>query len=285
MSELNCTIAELNIHPVKSCAAMPVREALLIETGLDLDREWMLVDDHGEMLSQREHPRMALVQPTLRHEDLMLRAPGMLALHLSLHAVEAPTRVRVWDDEVKAYDMGDLAAQWFSDFLGVAGVRLVRFDPEQQRLSPARWTGALEAPNTFSDGFPLLLTSIASLGELNRRLREAGQAAVDMRRFRANVVLDGLVAPHQEDRIETLHIHTAQGEVVLRPVKPCVRCTIPDVDPNTAQISRAVSEALGAYRSDPRVGGGLSFGMNAVVVQGIDCHLRVGDQVAARLKA
>jgi hypothetical protein len=105
VSDLHCRIASLHVHPIKSCAGFEVPEGALIETGLEFDREWMVVDAHGDMLTQREHPRMALIETRLRRSDLMLRAPGMLALHLSLDTVEAPTRVRVWDDLVKAYEM------------------------------------------------------------------------------------------------------------------------------------------------------------------------------------
>lgn len=284
MSELNCTLADISIYPVKSCAGISVRQARVIETGLDLDRDWMVVDEHGEMLSQRECPRLALVQPSLRHTDLMLRAPGMLALHLSLEAVEGPTRVRIWDDVVKAYDMGPLAAQWFSDFLSLRGTRLVRFDPEQQRLSDPKWTAGVRAENAFSDGFPLLVTTTDSLGEINRRLREAGQPAVDLRRFRPNLVLDGLGRAHAEDTIETLAIDSDDGPVVIKLVKPCVRCTIPDVDPATGSQGAAVAEVLRGYRADARVGGGLSFGMNAVVVSGVNRTLTAGAQAVARVK-
>ena len=130
-------IARLFVYPVKSCAGVELQEAVLTETGLDLDRAWMVVDGEGEFVSQRELPRMALVQVQLKHYEVVLRAPGMLALHLAIDAVEQPVKVRVWDDEVSAYDMGDVAAQWFSDFLG-AKLRLVRFDPEQRRLSSLR---------------------------------------------------------------------------------------------------------------------------------------------------
>ncbi|MFM7705495.1 MAG: MOSC N-terminal beta barrel domain-containing protein, partial [Rubrivivax sp.] len=164
MSDFACTLSQLFVHPIKSCAGIELRERALIETGLDLDREWMVVDAHGEMLTQRELPRMALVQPALRDTDIVLRAPGMLALHVWLDRVEARCRVRVWDDEVDAWDMGDLAAQWFSDFLGLRGLRLVRFDLEgRTRLAERRWTGELEAPTVFADGFPLLVASTASL--------------------------------------------------------------------------------------------------------------------------
>ena len=134
MNDIACRIAALRIHPVKSCAGIALDEALLVETGFDLDRAWMVVDEDGAMLTQRRWPRMALVSTRLRSDDLVLRAPGMLALHLRLDVVERATRVRVWDDEVRAFDMGDIAAQWFSDFLGLRA-RLVRFDPDERRLA------------------------------------------------------------------------------------------------------------------------------------------------------
>lgn len=285
-------IARLFVYPVKSCAGVEVDEVELLETGLDLDRAWMVVDARGEFVSQRTHPRLALVRPQFKRggSELVLRAPGMLALHLAVDVVEEPTRVRVWGDEVGAYDMGDVAAQWFTDFLsltadGLPGAqaepfRLVRFDPEQRRLSSPKWTGGLEAPNQFSDGFPLLVLAQASLDELNARLQAAGQAPVGVERFRPNIVLAGLQA-HDEDRLDVLHIAAGDARVQLKPVKPCTRCAIPDVDPATAQQGTAVSEALRAYRADPRFDGALTFGMNAIVLAGAQAVLRPGQAVAA----
>ncbi|WP_088278518.1 MOSC domain-containing protein [Ideonella sp. A 288] len=282
MSDFSCVLGPLFVHPVKSCAGIELREHPLAETGLDLDRAWMVVDDHGEMLTQRELPRLALVRPTLRTSDLVLRAPGMLALHLSLDGVEDPTHVHVWHDGVKAYTMGALAGQWFSDFLGTPGLRLVRFDPEQRRLSDRRWTGELEAENGFSDGFPLLVASTASLAELNRRLAVDGEPPVTMARFRPNLVLDGLEQAHDEDHIDTLEIASVDGPVQLKLVKPCGRCSIPDVDPATGEPGTAVGRALAGYRSDPRLDGAVTFGMNAVIVSGIGHRLRAGAAVSGR---
>ena len=281
-SDTDLRIASLHVHPVKSCAGVAVQDAWLSDTGLELDRWWMVVDEHGEFVSQRELPRMALIQTRLRHEDVVLRAPGMLALHLQQDRVEAAVRVRVWDDEVPAYDMGDLAAQWFSDFLG-RRLRLARVDPEARRLASARWTGGIEALTAFSDGFPLLVVSTASLAELNRRLAAAGQPAVTMERFRPNIVLDGLADAHAEDHIDTLTIESPDGEVVLKLVKPCSRCGIPDIDPATAQTGHAVTDVLAAYRADPRLDGALTFGQNAVIVSGTDRRIAVGARVQAAI--
>ena len=273
------TIAALTVYPVKSCAGVPLTEAVLTEAGLDLDRAWMVVDARGEFVSQRECPRMALVRPQIKTFEIILRAPGMLALHLGIDTVEQPARVRVWDDEVPAFDMGDVAAQWFTDFLG-RPARLVRFDPAHRRLSSLKWTGGIEAPNQFSDGFPLLVTSEASLVELNRRLQATGQLPVDMARFRPNLVLGGVEA-HDEDRLGVLRIDTGAGMAELKPVKPCARCPIPDIDPATAVSHSVVSDTLQTYRRDRRLDGAVAFGMNAMVLRGDGQVLRVGQSVAA----
>ena len=280
--ELNATIARIFVYPVKSCAGVEVQEALLIETGLEFDRAWMVVDAQGDFVSQRELPRMALIRPQLKHYEMILRAPGMLALHVALEAVEKPVSVQVWSDTVKAYDMGDTAAQWFSDFLG-RPLRLVRFDPEQKRLSDPRWTGDLQAENQFSDGFPLLVLSEASVLALNEKLTASGHLAVGVERFRPNIVLAGLEA-HDEDRLDLLRIATSEGFATLKGVKPCPRCPIPNIDPATAVTSPEVGDTLQSYRSNPVVGGAVSFGVNAVVLDGIEHGLRVGQAVQASLR-
>ncbi len=277
-AQVQARISRLFVYPVKSCAGVELREAELTEAGLDLDRAWMVVDDQGEFVSQRELPRMALVQVQLKWNEVILRAPGMLSLHLHADRVEAPTRARVWDDEVPAYDMGDNAAQWFSDFLGQK-LRLVRFDPDHRRLSSLQWTGGVEAPNQFSDGFPLLVVSEASLEALNARLASAGHAPVGMERFRPNLVLAGLQA-HDEDRVGVMQV-AADAPVQLLPVKPCTRCSIPDIDPATAQAGTAVGDALQAYRRNEKLGGATTFGTNAIVREGDGVLLRVGQAVTA----
>jgi uncharacterized protein len=277
-ADVNARIERLFVYPIKSCAGIELQESVLLDTGLEFDRAWMLVDGAGEFVTQRELPRMALVRPQLKTQEMVLRAPGMLALHVALDAVEGPARVRVWDDEVPAYDMGALAAQWFSDFLGQK-LRMVRFDPDHRRLSSRKWTGEIEAPNQFSDGYPLLVTSAASIVDLNARLAKAGHPAVGIERFRPNIVLGGLEA-HDEDRLETLLIAAEPGKLELKLVKPCPRCPIPNIDPSTAQSHPAVSDALRAYRQDKRVDGAVTFGMNAVLVGAGEHRLRLGQSAS-----
>ena len=284
-SPLQAVISQLIIYPVKSCAPVLLKRALLTDQGLDLDRAWMVVDERGQFLSQRQYPRLALVQPQLRLSDLVLRAPGMLALHLSLDGVEQAMKVSLWDEPIDAWDMGELAAQWFSDFLGCRA-RLVRFDPQFERPSERRWTGGQTVLNPFSDGFPLMLLSQPSVDGLNERLQAEGP--VDILRFRPNIVLSAGDAQawgaHDEDRADELHIETGQGLIRLKSAKPCTRCEMVEVDPQTAQTGSAVLPALRAYRRDARVNGAITFGVNLMVLEGFDQELAVGQTVRASLR-
>ena len=290
-SDITAHISRLFIYPVKSCAGIELIESPLCEFGLDLDRAWMVVDAHGDFITQREYPRLALVTPKLKANEMILRAPGMLALHVNIDAVEAPAQVTVWNDTVSAYDMGNIAAQWFTDFLsltdaGLPGAnapkfRMVRFDPDHKRLANLTWTKGVEAMTQFADGFPMLILSAASLDALNVKLIAAGQAAVGIERFRPNIVIGGVDA-HDEDRLTKLTIVTTEGPVALSLVKPCPRCPIPNIDPATATCSPTVGDMLQTYRQDARVGGSITFGMNAISTTGFDAVLRVGQAVGGR---
>ena len=90
--------------------------------------------------------------------------------------------------------------------------------------------------------------------------------------------------PHDEDRLDVLHIATEQGAVQLKPVKPCPRCPIPNIDPATAASSPEVGDMLQRYRQDARVNGAVTFGMNAIVLQGVDHLLKVGQAVGANYR-
>lgn len=325
MDTLQATLAQLWIYPIKSCAGLSLSQATLTPTGLAWDRAFMLVDAEGEMLTQRELPRMALIQPVMNTDapddegcntvnhgcsnpvsavsgDVMhVRAVGMpeLTVPLALPPAQARTQVRVWDDTVWAYDMGDAVANWFNTFLcdgnttEWGAVRLVRFDPAHARPASRTWTKEHTALNQFSDGFPLLVISTASLDALNERLHAQAKPTVDVRRFRPNVVLSGVEA-HDEDRVAQLRVTTEQpgtpayggpvdaspSEVVLQLVKPCPRCPIPNIDPDTATTGTAVMDALQAYRQDARFNGAITFGMNAFALHGVGQVLRVGQAVA-----
>lgn len=314
-------IDALWIYPIKSCAGVSVQAALVTETGLAGDRNWMVVNADGLMVTQRDLPRMALIQPVLPAASSdagvisapwLLRAPGMadLAVTPVVQSPELtpftqpftqpapqpapqpePVSVRVWQDTVPAFDLGDAAGHWLTTFLGASlgPLRLVQFDLRHRRLSSETWTQGVPALNQFSDGFPVLVASTASLDELNTRMAKQGQPAVDMRRFRPNVVLAEpasdsavqMLAAHDEDRVGTLSVTTEAGDVQLQPVKPCPRCPIPNIDPSTGQITPAVGDTLQGYRQDVRVDGAVTFGMNAIPLRGVGLVLQVGQAVQA----
>ncbi|WP_310734562.1 MOSC domain-containing protein [Azohydromonas caseinilytica] len=279
MSDLSLRVHALSIYPVKSCAGIALAQARLTATGLEHDRAWMLVDAQGRFASQRQWPRLQLIRPSFEGDTLLLHAPDMLPLAVPLQVQGTPRPVRVWDDELTGLDQGDAAAHWFEAAIGQP-LRLVRFDPAQRRLSDAKWSAGVDAENAFSDGFPLLVASTASLAELNARLAARGQPPVTMERFRPNLVLDGLEDAHGEDFIDTLAL---DGGVRLKLVKPCVRCSIPNVDPVSAEPGDEPGATLATYRADPRMKGGLTFAMNAVIEAGVGATLRVGGAVEATL--
>jgi uncharacterized protein YcbX len=281
--EVQARVAGLYVYPVKSCAGVALDAATLGAAGLALDRAWMVVDQQGIFLTQRQWPRMALVRPQIDADSLTLNAPDMPPLHVPIEPTTQKTlRAQVWKDTVDAWDAGDAAAQWFSRFLGQPGLRLARFDPAVRRLSSLEWTQGVEAVNQFADGYPLLVLSAAAIDELNQRLRVAdpSRPPVTLARFRPNLVLSGLQA-HDEDHLAEIRITTSGGTVRIQPVKPCTRCPIPDIDPDTATSDRRVLVELAAYRADRRVDGALTFGMNAIILEGVGQTLRVGDAVGA----
>lgn len=278
-------LTELNLYPIKSCAGIALREATVTPAGLMseqiYDREWMVVDAQGNFMTQRTHPKMAQIVPRIKADTLELRAPGMLRLEIPLGLPDpddAPTlTVKVWDDSLQAYDCDETTATWFSKFLG-APCRLVRFHAEAKRMANVRWTGGVDAPTLFSDGFPMLVISEASLADLNDKLKTQGRAALPMNRFRPNIVINGTEA-FDEDHADTITI----GATKLKPVKPCARCTMPSVDQGSGEIGPDPLDILRSYRANPRIDGGIAFGMNAVLLEGENQVLRVGQEVAVSL--
>lgn len=280
-------LTELNLYPIKSCGGIALREATVTAAGLMsqgiTDRQWMLVDAQGVSLTQREYPNMALIKPQLKTDTLELHAPGMppLAIPLALPDPRNTPTIRTYllhgDLHLNAYDCGAAAASWFSQALGLT-CRLVRFHPAEKRMASAKWTDGLEVPTLFSDGFPILLISEESLADLNQKLQAQGRAALPMNRFRTNLAISGIGA-YEEDFTDTLRI----GNVVLKPVKPCARCTMPSVDQASGIVGPSPLDIMQSYRANPKVDGGLTFGMNVILLEGEGQTVRVGQEVEITL--
>jgi uncharacterized protein len=276
-------LTHLLLYPIKSCAGIAVRSAVVLESGLFAlgvhDREWMLVTEDGQFLTQREHPRMALIRPLPGGDVLRVHAPGMdeLALPLAWDEAENKRTVKIWDDTVDAADCGDAAAAWFSAALA-SPCRLVRFHRAAVRPTSTKWTNGVAAQTRFADGYPLLLIGQASLDDLNARLVAAGRGALQMDRFRPNLVVDGIDAC-EEDFLAALTV----GGIEIRPVKPCARCPIPSIDQATGIPGPDPLEILQAYRANPRLDGAVCLGMNCIVTAGAGRELHLGQELETEI--
>lgn len=275
------TIAALAAYPVKSCRGIPVERARVLVRGLSLeagthavaDRQWMIVDPAARFVTQRELPRLALVRTAIDGDALVLATEGLAPLRIPLAPRPGATHeVVVWQSVVPARDEGDAAAAWLAAALD-REARLVRFDAAHERRCNPEYAGDSGAHTAFADGYPVLVIGEASLADLNARLQAKGEPALPMNRFRPNVVVAGLPA-FDEDHLDTIE---ADG-VVLKLVKPCVRCTITTTDQTTAARGLEPLATLGAYRHDPGFGG-VKFGMNAIVVAGAGREIAVGAPV------
>ena len=268
------TVSGLWTYPIKSCASIELRSALLTRDGLARDRHWMVVDREGRFLTQRQLPQMALIEPQLGDDVLRVAAPGMERLEIGLGRQGKRVAATVWNDECAAFDAGEAAADWFSQVLG-RHCRLVEFDERSVRFSDPDHAGDSGATTQFSDGFALLVIGDASLGALNERLIEKGVQAVSMARFRPNLTLHGVEA-FDEDHIQELH---GPNGITLRLVKPCARCQITTVDPATGVRNDGAEPlaTLNGFRNIHQ--DGTIFGQNAVVLGGAGQLLTVGDEL------
>jgi len=258
-------ISELNIYPLKSARGIPLREMPLDARGPAGDRCWMLIDERGVMLSQRDLPRMALIAAENGAGELVCAAPGMPQLRVAIPAPGENRRLtaRLWNDDVDVQLAADSAHAWFAQFLGAA-CRLVH-QPDDAFRQVNRIYAAKGVGVSLADGFPLLLINQGSLDDLNRRLEEP----VEMRRFRPNLVVEG-AEPFAEDAWRRIRA----GEVEFSLAKPCARCSIPTVNPDTGEFGKEPMRTLATYR---RRGNNVFFGWN--IIASSPGTLRVGDPV------
>ncbi len=264
------TLAALHVYPVKGLKGIELEAARCTDRGLEHDRRWMVVDGEDEFLSQREVPKMATVWTDIADGALVLSAPDLASLVVPLHAPQAaPRRVKVWNSTCDAVPVSAAADAWLSDYLGRA-CRLVYMPDTTRRLSNPQYSGG-EKLVGFADGFAYLVTTEASLENLNFRLAGRGQHAVPMNRFRPNLVVRG-GEPFAEDAWGEVRV----GEAVLRAAKPCGRCQVTTTDQSTGEVTGPEPLATLATFRDSREFGA-RFGMNLVTVKGGD--VRVGDRV------
>lgn len=248
-------VSRIFVYPIKSCRGIEVDSAELTWRGLAHDRRYMLVDSAGRFLTQRRHPRMALIGTAMTPDGLEITAPGRKPLSLPAALDDASYEtcmVRVWSDTVEA-TLADASANiWFSEFLGFA-CGLVYLADHQHR--PVQNEAAqFDDEVGFADGSPLLLISDASLSELNSRL----ETPVGIERFRPNLVVTA-DAPHAEDEWRSIGIGAATLDVAW----PSSRCVLTTVDPATG-VKDPAGEPLGTLGSYRRRDAKVYFGQNLI---------------------
>ncbi|PWB33212.1 MOSC domain-containing protein [Pseudomonas sp. SDI] len=248
-------LSALYRYPVKSARGEALEQSTSGALGLTGDRRWMLVErDNGRFLTQRAYPQMSQLSALYAADGgLLLSAPGFAQLHVAVPDAEHELRgVTIWRDTFRVPDAGDAAAAWLSHFIG-KDVRLVHVPESRTRFLPSGY-GATEDRVAFADGFPLLLIGQASLDDL---VQKVGRP-LEMLRFRPNLVVEGS-APFAEDGWKRIRI----GDLAFRVLKPCTRCILTTIDPQTGERSedREPLTTLKTYRQKE---GEVMFGQNLV---------------------
>jgi len=259
-------ISEIWIYPVKSLAGIRRNHVRVLPKGLEFDRRWMLVDEHGRFLTQREHPEMALFRVQLENHSLSVSFPEQqekIKLGLACSKEGILSRVAIWDDAVEAIEVNPDLSRWFSACLNLT-CRLVFFPETNKRDVDARYAHQGEQVS-LADGYPFLVIGQASLDLLNSKLQEP----LPIRRFRPNFVFTG-GEPHEEDSWKNFKI----GSVSFEGLKRCGRCVLTTVNPDTGVKGVEPLKTLATYRGED---GKVFFGEN-VVSRG-EGEVRDGDPV------
>ncbi len=267
---MSVVIGGLFVYPVKSAAGIPCENARLDACGLRHDREWMIVDEAGRGITQRDESRLALLRIALDSTSLRMTNPQGPGPVIALDHQGEHVSAQVWGTHCDAFDAGPEVSAFLSQWLG-RPLRMVRFDPAGRRLSNQDWTAGREVPNFFSDGYPLLVLSRASIEDLGARVGRDLPA----NRFRPNVLLDG-VAAYAEDNATRLQA----GPVMLALTKACIRCVITTIDQatGTSQDQEPIA-TLKRYRYDKALHG-VAFGRNAYALGGVGETLSRGQTVS-----
>jgi uncharacterized protein len=249
-------LASIHIYPMKAARAVDLDESVVEPWGLAGDRRWLLVDEDGRFVSQREEPSLARVVVTCGPGAISVSAAGFPSRHVAAPDAKSAhmLKVTVWSSTVLAAAAGTEGDAWFSAYLG-RPVRLVHLDDPTRRPVDPQY-GRDGDVVSFADGYPLLLTSTASLDELGRWLTEDGGLPVPMTRFRPSAVVTG-APPWAEDRWRRIRI----GAVEFRVVKPCGRCVVTTTDQITGERGPQPLKMLGRRR---RFGQELVFGQNMI---------------------
>ncbi|MGW8686141.1 MOSC domain-containing protein [Streptomyces sp. NPDC055817] len=268
----NASLRSIHIHPLKSVRGHAPREAAVEPWGLAGDRRWVLIDASGKVVTQRQHPRLALASAETPDGDgLRMSAPGRTPLTVPVPRPAGTTTVNIFGDKVESVLADDAAHAWWSAYLE-ADVRLLHLDdPATRRPIDPEYAKPGETVS-FADGYPLLLTTLSSLDALNSLIAQgdhADEGPLPMDRFRPNVVVDG-TAPWAEDDWSRIAI----GAVTFRITKKSGRCVVTTTNQSTSERGKEPLRTLARHR---RFGDQLCFGTN--LVPETTGTVRIGDAI------
>ena len=259
-------VEAIHIHPVKSCRRIEVEQADVIATGLKHDREWQIVDENGECVTQRKHKILATVETALDGDTVLLSANGNGSTILSREqAAEVSVQHLVGRRPVRAVDGGGEAANWISELLGER-CRFASVTDDSDHRAPSS-LDLFEQPIAFVDLAPVLLTNLASLNWLQERALE--QFSID--RFRPNVIVDA-----GEPWIEDTWHDMAIGDAELAGEIPWPRCAVPQINQDSGERNREPAVVLRAHRwckEAPELEGNVRNMMEGHGVFGMACRI------------
>jgi uncharacterized protein len=253
-------ISQINIYPIKSLDGYSPISAMVEARGLEHDRRWMVVDADGQFFTQRFYPKMALLRATVLENYLVIEEKNNLnnSISVSIETMGAEKKVRVWDDTVMARLVSEEIDVFLSNFLETP-CHLVKM-PETSVRSVEEPYNTGDDEVSFADGYPFLIIGEASITDLNERLtiplNVSEQPLIGMRRFRTNFVFSG-GQPYEEETWSRFDI----GKVAFQGVKPCGRCVMTTLDPDTGLGGKEPLATLASYRMK---GKKIPFGQNVL---------------------
>jgi len=262
-------IKDLRIYPVKSFAGSSLEEAELEARGFKNDRRWMLVDEHGRFISQREYPFLTLWRVKVDGNSLEFehKKTGEVFVIDNVKATDGDlVDVEVWGTHFQAR-LVEMKNDLLFQNLGVSARLVYMSDDTRRGIDPSYAKEDEEV--SFADAYPYLITNTASLEVLSERLGEK----LEMLRFRPNIVVESNT-PFVEDDWKIIRINQQQ----FRIPKPCSRCVMITIDPQTTQKKPKVMETLAEFRKE---GNKVLFGANAIWESHSNetAFVRVGDEL------